>query len=370
MIHSDGERRVNWQSGAAAVICLAAIAVGVWLSFRYALIVALPFFLAWLLSLLVKPAVRWLCAKGRLPRPVVAGVLVTLLVGALVFLAVRGIQRGMDELGRFIGELAADKDGLMAAIGDLFDRAGSLSEHIPFLKHFEDTPGYENLCARLDTLVGDSIDRLVVEVGERLPGAAMAVAGWLPGALIFVTVLLIAAYYFSADDGTLGQSARKGILRLCPSAWQETLPRLGRRLRRLGRQYAKAYLLLGLFTFLEVFIGLSVLGVRYAFILSWVIAIVDFLPLLGTGVILVPWGVISLLLGEYRLGVGLLILYGICTLLRQILEPRVVGKGLGLHPLASLVTMYTGLQLFGFWGMLLLPLLVAGAKSVLLDDDT
>ncbi len=368
MMRSDGAGGINWQKGASAVICLGAGVLLTWLFFRYALGVALPFFLAWLLSLAVKPAIRWLCAKGRLPRPLVAGVLVTLLVGGAVFLSVRGIRRAVDELGRLIGELVADKDGVVAAVSGLFERAGSLSEHIPFLKHLEDAPFYGALCEKIDAMVGDGIDRLAASVGARLPDAAMAVAGWLPGAFVFVTVLLIAAYYFSADDGRLARSAKGMVTRLLPPSWQTALPRVGRRLGRLGRQYAKAYLLLGLFTFLEVFIGLSVLGVRYAFVLSLLIAVVDFLPLLGTGIILVPWGIVCLLLGQYRLGVGLCILYGLCTLLRQIMEPRIVGKGLGLHPLLSLVAMYAGLRLFGFGGMLLLPLLVAGVKNVLLDD--
>ncbi len=343
-------------------------ALAVWLIFRYAWGIVLPFLLAWLLSCAVRPLVRRLCQRTHLPRGLAAGALVTLLVGSTVLLAARGIRRGVRELGNLIGDLAADKDGLLAALGGAMERARSISAHIPFLRRFEDAPGYADLCARLDSFVSNGVDRLVGAVGDRLPTAAMAVAGRLPGAFIFVTVMLLACYYFSADDGRIGRSLSAGLGRvarfLTPPARRGDLPALGERLRRLGSRYVRTYLLLGLFTFLEVFIGLSVLGVRYAFLLAGVIALVDVLPLLGTGVILVPWAAISFLMGEGRLAIGLLILFGICTLLRQILEPRLLGHGLGLHPLGSLLAMYAGLKLFGVWGMLLFPLVAAGIKEL------
>ena len=187
----------------------------------------------------------------------------------------------------------------------------------------------------------------------------------LPAALLFVTVTLLACYYFSADDGTLGRRAGRLILRLSPPALRDRLPPWGRRFRRIGRQYLRACLLLGLSTFLQAFIGLALLRVPYAFLLALLIALVDFLPLLGTGIILLPWAVVSLLLGEVKLGVGLLVLYAVSTLLRQILEPKLIGEGLGIHPLLSLAAMYAGLRLFGVWGMILAPLLTAGLVGFL-----
>ncbi len=356
---------IDWRRGAGAVICTVAALVVFWLVFRYVPGVALPFLIAYLLSRLIKPFVERICRRGRIPRPPVAAVLVILFVGVVVLLAAQGIRRGISEISRFVGELSADSDGVVAAVSRLLERASSISEHIPFLRRFEDSPGYADFCARLDSLVKSGIDRLVGTVGNALPDAAMTVAGRLPGAFIFVTVLLLACYYFSADDGRLSAGLRQRYEAWIPERWRDRLTPIGHRLRRLGRQYLRAYVILGLFTFLEVFIGLTVLGVRYAFILSWLIALVDFLPLLGTGVVLVPWGIICLLLGEYKLGVGLLILFGICTLLRQLLEPRFIGRGLGLHPLVSLLSMYVGLRFFGVLGMLLAPLLCAVGVGLL-----
>ncbi len=366
-MEEKGRQKINWQRGAGMVVCFAAGLAVFWVVFRYVLWAALPFLGAYALSRLIKPIVARVCRRGHIPRPLAAGALVVLLVGAVVLLAIQGIRRGVDELGRLLAELAADKEGLVSAMTGIFERAGSISEHIPFLRHFEGTPWYADFCDKLDGVVSAGVDRLISSVGRALPNAAMAVAGWLPGALVFVTVLLLSCYYFSADDGRLREGISRRAEAWLPAVWRDRLTFAGRRVKRLLQRYLRAYLILGFFTFLEVFIGLSVLGIRYAFILAFVIAVIDFLPLLGTGVVLIPWGGVSILLGEYRLGVGLLILYGLCTLLRQLMEPRFIGRGLGLHPLVSLLSMYAGLRFFGVAGMLLLPLFTAAFAGVLPD---
>ncbi len=358
------ESAFNVNRGAAAVICMAAGGFALWLGFRYALGIALPFLLAWLLSRPVKPLAKALAGRTRLPVSLWAAGLVILTVGGFVGLAVGGIRRGVNELATLAEGLAADTDGVVTAIEGALERARSLSSRIPFLRHFEDTPGYEDFCARLDGLVEEGVGSLVAGITARLPDAAMTVAGRVPAAFVFITVMLLACYYFSADDGRIGKAVGQSITRLTPAGLRDHLPPLGRRLRRLGKQYLRACLLLGLLTFLQMFIGLALLRIPYAFILAFLIALVDFLPLLGTGIILIPWAVISLLLGEVKLGIGLLILYAVSSIIRQILEPKLIGEGLGLHPLLSLIAMYAGLRLFGVWGMILAPLVTAGIKSV------
>lgn len=357
------------RQAAAGVICLGAGVLALWLLLRYAPGIALPFLLAWLLSRPVKHLSSVLSRRTRLPRGLWAAILVLLSVGGFVTLAVSGIRRGIRELSALAEGLAADADGLVGAIGNLLEKARSLSAHIPFLRRFEDTPGYEDFCARLDGLVEEGVAKLATGLTQRIPDAAMAVAEWLPAAFIFVTVMLLACYYFSADDGSLGRGASRVLLRLTPGAWRDRVLPWGRRLRRIGRQYLRACLLLGLLTFLEGFIGLALLRVPYAFLLAVLLAVVDFLPLLGTGIILLPWAAVSLLLGEVKLGIGLAVLYGVTSVVRQVLEPKLIGEGLGLHPLVSLAAMYGGLRLFGVWGMILAPLLAAAVSAAVGEGE-
>jgi sporulation integral membrane protein YtvI len=121
--------------------------------------------------------------------------------------------------------------------------------------------------------------------------------------------------------------------------------------------YLKAYLLIMLITFFEVFIGLSILKVNYAFILAIVIAIVDILPVLGTGAVLVPWAILAFIGGNAPLGIGLIVLYGVTLIARQIIEPRIIGSTLGLHPLMTLASVYIGLKLLGLAGIFIGPIL-------------
>ena len=164
--------------------------------------------------------------------------------------------------------------------------------------------------------------------------------------------------------GSRNNLEKKQNSRLTPAPLRDRLPPIGRRLRRLGRQYLRACLFLGLLTFCLSFIGLAILKIPYAFILALLLATVDLLPLLGTGIILIPWAVICLRLGQVKLGIGLLALYTVSTLTRQILEPKLIGDGLGLHPLLSLFSMYAGLRLLGVWGMILAPLVTAAVRVI------
>ena len=365
MLSKPTRSPVDWPRAASALLCVAAAVLALWLTFRYALGVALPFLLAKLLSLLIRPAVDRLCRGTPIPRGVCAAGLVILTVGGAAALTVGGIRRGMGELLRLAEGLAADSEGLTAAVEAVLSRVESISAHIPFLRRFEDAPFYASLCAGLDRAVESGVAGLTDALTSRIPGAAVSVAGAVPAVFLFITVTLIACYYFTADDGSLGRRISALLARVTPEALRDRLPPLGRRLRRLGRCYLRACLLLGGLTFLLSFIGLALLGVPYAFLFSLLLAAVDLLPLLGTGIVLIPWGLISLLLGKVRLGIGLLLLYAVTAVVRQVLEPKLIGEGLGLHPLLSLFAMYGGLKLFGVWGMILAPLLVAGMVSAL-----
>ena len=110
------------------------------------------------------------------------------------------------------------------------------------------------------------------------------------------------------------------------------------------------------------------MGVDYALSLSLAVAAVDLLPVLGTGTVLIPWGIFSLLTKNFRLGFGLLILYALLTVVRQISEPRVLGQSLGIHPILTLVAIYGGLRLAGVWGMLLFPLALVIIKGLISAD--
>ena len=117
----------------------------------------------------------------------------------------------------------------------------------------------------------------------------------------------------------------------------------------------RSYVLIMLLTFTELSILFTVFGIKNAVLKASLIALLDILPILGTGGIMIPWLVISLVLGHTALGLKLLLIYAIVTVVRNYVEPKIVGTQLGLHPIITLVSMFIGLRLFGFWGLFGLP---------------
>lgn len=129
----------------------------------------------------------------------------------------------------------------------------------------------------------------------------------------------------------------------------------------------KSYIIIMLITFIELFAGLSILKVNYALPIAAIVAFLDIMPVLGTGGVIIPWAIVELVLKNYFLGIGLLILYVVVTVIRNIIEPRIVGHQIGLHPILTITAMYAGLRLFGFAGIILAPVIVITVKY--LNDE-
>ena len=188
---------------------------------------------------------------------------------------------------------------------------------------------------------------------SRVLGAASQIIVTLPDTFVFLGTAVVSSFMISAQLPRL----RPFLLGKLPPAWsQRILPVLQNLRVNLGGWFRAQCKLMGL-TFLLLTIGFLILRVEFPLLLGALIALVDALPMLGTGTILVPWGLLVLLQGQTALGLGLIALYGVTALTRSILEPRMVGHQLGLNPLLTLVALYMGYRLWGILGMILAPVL-------------
>jgi sporulation integral membrane protein YtvI len=124
----------------------------------------------------------------------------------------------------------------------------------------------------------------------------------------------------------------------------------------------KSYMIILFITFIELLTGLSILKVKYALPIAAIIAVLDIMPVVGTGGILIPWAIVELILKNYTLGIGLLVLYLAVTVIRNVIEPRIVGHQIGLHPIITITVMYAGLRLFGFFGLIVAPIIAILVK--------
>lgn len=197
----------------------------------------------------------------------------------------------------------------------------------------------------------------------------ISTASKVPGFLISVVVFFIACCFITADYDRLVGFVKRQL----PEKKREALTKTKvLTLSTLGKML-KAYCLIICITFTELFIGLTALDLLglysggYKILISLGIALVDIFPILGSGTVLIPWAVISLFTGNIGRGIGLLVIYVIITVLRQYIEPKLVAGQLGLPPIATLVSMYLGLKIFGAAGIFMLPLTITILK--VLNDD-
>lgn len=314
-----------------------------WLGFKYLLPILFPFLLGMLLALAAEPMVKRLAKK--IPRPAAAVIGVT----ATLFLVIFALFFLMALLVREVGFLArALPDLRQAAQGGLQELEGFL------LRLTSRTPdGVRPLLSQAVSGLFSNGNAILEQLLQRLPSLATSLLGWIPGSAIALGTGILSGFMVSVRLPKL--LARLRDLRTA-AFLKQYLPVL-KQIRAALSGWLKAQLKLILLCFLIVGTGLFLLRIPYAPIWGLLIAFVDAIPILGTGTVLLPWSLISLLQGQSAKAIGLLGIYVIAVLSRSILEPKLVGKHLGLDPLITLGALYAGFQLWGIPGMILSPML-------------
>lgn len=325
--------------------------LALWLGIRFFLPILLPFLLGTLLSIAAEPTVSLLSKK--LPRVAAAGigVCVTLvLIGCIFFLLMALLVREMGILAGALPDLGQTAtEGLSSLEGFLLE----LTDRTP--------SGVRPLLSRAVTgLFSDGtavMDRLI----QWIPGAATKVLGHIPGSAITLGTGILSAFMVSARLPKLKDWFR-GVIG--SAGLQKWLPLLSRVRHALGG-FLKAQLKLSLLSFFITLCGFFLLKIPYAPVWALFTAVVDAIPVLGTGTVLIPWSLVCFLQDNHAQAIGLLGIYAVAFLSRTILEPRLVGDQLGLDPLMTLVALYAGYKIWGFGGMLLAPLLCVTAMEVI-----
>ena len=349
----------TWASRLIVAVCALVLA---FVLGKYGVPVLMPFLLAGITVMFVRPVgerlSRVLGMRGGTCSVVV---LIALLVGlgGGVYLGAYYLWR---EASSFYAWLYENADSVADALSGLFATKGEGSALPAFLQKILALPLVSDFFGGLDALAQKLTASLLERLGEWLTGAALGVATSLPGGVLAVLVYLLSCFYLALD----GEKLLAGAIGLCAPNSQSDIREMCDTTANALRAYLRAYGLLFLLTLVQLLIGFWIVGVRYAFLVAFVISILDLLPALGAAAVLLPWSALSFASGDVRVGVGLLILAGVVTLTRQIAEPKIVGKSLGLHPLVALVAMYVGLRLFGAVGLVLGPCAAIVVRSIVL----
>lgn len=338
----------NWMR----ILILAAAVAGGLLGVRYLLPLVLPILVGVAVAAAAEPLARLLCRHLRLPRGAAAGVsicAVFALVGTgLYFLG----RMALWELNDLTDQLPQMAVGLDSAADRVRAWLQSLVRRAP-----------EHLQAQMETGVRELFEsgsRLAQGAADRVLGLASRIILSLPDTLVFLGTAVASSFLISSRLPRLLPWLRERL----PQTWQgRVLPVIQSLRLNLGGWFRAQVKLMGI-TFLILTAGFFVLRVDRPLLMGAVVALVDALPMLGVGTILIPWGAIVLLQGSTALGLGLLALYVASTLTRSVLEPRMVGRQLGLSPLTTLAAVYVGYKLWGILGMILAPVLAITMAQV------
>lgn len=345
--------------------CIVAVSAVIltWVFFKYLLPPLVPVIVSAILSSFMRPIVKFVSARSKMSLKICGGVIIALLIFAISYSAVYLGGKLLREASDFLSVIATELEKEDNIIRRALDILKSLPEKFPFLKGF----------ASEGTGFGDEVYSFVISsareaAGKLSSGVTSAAAGFiksLPSFVFSMVVSVLALFYLTIDS----PGVRSAVKQLLPQGIRVTVKNLSEGISGGIIGYVRAYFVLMALTFSAAFLGLVILDVRYAFFLAIMIAVIDALPILGSGSVTLPWGIFSLITGNTSRGIGLLILTAIMYILRQLAEPRLVGHFLGIHPLLTLIAAYLGFSFFGFYGMIVAPVCLYVVRIAISDNS-
>ena len=301
----------------------------------------MPFVTGWIIALIASPLVHFFEKRLKIRRK--AGTaFVIISVIALVILAgyLIGAQL-VEQIAEFIGDVpklweAAQED--FAQIGE------KLSVALKYLP--------SELQLTINSITGnvqEYFGGIMESISEPTITALGNFVGSLPNIVISVIMSLLFAYFYVADKGYLSGLLEKAI----PDSVLVRLQMIKRGLTKAVGGYFKAQLKIEVWMYLLLGIGFSILQVKYAFLIAIGVAILDLLPFFGTGTVLIPWAIIKFLSADYKMVIGLLIIWGVGQLARQLIQPKIVGDSVGLAPIPTIILLFVGYRVAGVIGMII-----------------
>lgn len=354
-LYSFTKEEFSLRPGTKKSISLLAVFLSVWLSARYLLPLFAPFLLGTLLALAAEPMTGFLNRRLHVPRPVSAGLGVSMafcFFAMLLLLLCGFLIRELRTLAAVLPDL---EEAALSGITMLRDWSVDLAGHTP--------PGVRPLLQEnLGALFSDGAAML-----DKFTGFALTFAGNLlshvPDSALGLGTGIVSAFLISAKLPRI----RRWLLRRIPrERLRAALSALRRMKRALGGWLLAQTKLMGL-TLLILLLGFLLLRIPQAPLWALGVSLVDAFPVLGTGTVLLPWSLLCFLQQDTARAIGLLGIYATITLTRSLLEPKLVGRHLGLDPLATLITLYIGYKLWGIAGMIFAPLLAVTALQLVPD---
>lgn len=321
---------------------------------KYMLGILLPFITAILGAYLTRKVILKMDKRLRFKRSFSAFILtfvITGLVVGLLFLLIQSILRELLTLSARLNEnsisnfLTGLKNGLTAVLKQFFPRL--FHKILPTIQNITD-----NLNIILTPLTQYTLPHIIK--------AIMDLFGYIPLFFFFCGITFLAMYYFQKDYEKISAFIKNQMSEKKLSFLKEIKSQFLTTVTGILR----GYLILIAMTFTQLLIGFLIIGIPYAVVLAVIISLIDILPVLGTGTVLIPWSIILFFTGNVKTALCIFVLYVIISVIRQISEPKILGGSVGLHPVITLFTMYIGWMFAGFIGILLFPMITIIIKNL------
>lgn len=300
----------------------------------------LPFVIGWVISLIASPVVRFFEEKLKVRRKGASAIVIVAVLAAVILLVYAVGTKLVREGINFMNELPAMWESVMKEFDQVGRNLQGVYNRLP--EDMQDTLN------DFGNRMGEYFGGLMENVGTPTFEAVGNVAKQLPDIFLGVIMCILSAYFFVADKSYMSDVAEKYV----PDSVKYRWNLIRRSLRNAVGGYFKAQFKIECWIYLLLVLGLLVLQVRYAFLVALGIAFLDFLPVFGTGTVMIPWAVIEILGKNYKMAVGLLIIWCVGQLVRQMIQPKIVGDSMGLHAIPTLFLLFIGYKAAGVVGMI------------------
>lgn len=313
----------------------------------------MPFVIAFIIAMLIEPIIKYVHKRTKLPRKTSAIIVLIIVSAILIGIIAWGIITIASEAYNMLG-------GINEYSEKIYSQFQSLIQNINLDKI--------NVSEKITEIMQNSMQDIISNISKMISNLLNSLLKWittLPTLGIYIAVTLMATYFICVDKLYILDQVEHHF----PKTWvKRLLLHLRELISSLG-YYLKAEFILVAISFVQVLIGLYILewmgfNIEYPFLAALGIGFVDALPILGSGTVMIPWAFITAINGDLKLAIGILVIFAIISVVRQFLEPKIVSKQIGIHPIFTLIAMYTGFKLIGVFGLLLGPIALIVIKNV------
>lgn len=301
----------------------------------------MPFIIGWIISSIASPVVRFFEEKLKVRRKAVSAVVIVAVLAVVVLLVYLLMAKLIKEAIGFINELPNIWNSILAEFNEVGANLEGLYNRMPV--------DMQNTLDNIGQEMGNYFSEIMTNIELPSFAAVGSVAKQIPDVFLSIVICLLSAYFFVADKTYMANV----VERFVPRAIRYRFDLIRRSFRKAIGGYFKAQFKIECWVYILLVIGLMILDVNYAFLVALGIAFLDFLPVFGTGTVMLPWAVIEFLSKDYKMMFGLLVIWLVGQLVRQVIQPKIVGDSIGVDAIPTLFLLYIGYQLAGMLGMIL-----------------